>query len=69
MWEGVRYRKSDQERKAKEIKQECAGRSINIRGWAKKFTIGPGDKLYKRAPGAPKKMGPNIHCYAKEGKI
>lgn len=57
MWEGVRYRKSDQIRKAKGIKQEDAGRSINIHGRAKKFTMGPGDKLYKRAPGGAKKDG------------
>ena len=63
------YRKSDQKRKAKGIKQECAGRSINIHRRVKKFTTGPGDKLYKRAPGAPEKMGPNIHIYARGGDI
>jgi hypothetical protein len=61
MWRGEHYRKSDQLRKARGIKQEGAGRSINIHRPAKKFTIGPGDKLYKRAPGAPKKMKANIH--------
>ena len=55
MWEGVRYRKSDQIRKAKGIKQEGAGRSINIHGRTKKVYNGAGRQIIQKGAGGAKK--------------